>query len=465
MTNISWCRVLENRAEVTVRRDTGSDLTWFSDKSVTLWGCGALGSHVAEALVRANVAKLKLVDNGIVKPGILVRQLFEDGDIGRPKARALAERLRRIRPSVAITFHQTNLVPELLAEDGWADGVDVVIDTTASRAVLATLERCRRRVRGMRVHHGLVPPIASLVIGHDAHDGFAVVSGPSFTGAPDDVCRKAKIALFHSEKNAHFLSEFFPWSERHTPFQPEPGCSENTFTGSVADVAFLSAGMLNAVAKNLSQNRPEAAAAYFLRQPSWSADSAPSFASFDWEPDHNFQDNQTGYEVRMSPTAWSEMLRWVEDSRKVRGSAPETGGLLFGEYDDAAKIIWVREVVGPPPDSEHSPDLFLCGTVGTREAAEQLDRNSGGSNRYVGMWHTHPRSLPTPSLTDRKGMERLLNEVPIPPRRTLLLILGRMAGRPSVGVYVFSRQDFAPGNETWSRLCSIHVIQDGKTGA
>ena len=83
---VNWCRLREARPEVTVRRDEDSPLAWFRDKSVAVLGCGAIGGHVAEALARAGVAKLILWDKSPVTPGVLVRQPFDDLDIGKNKA-------------------------------------------------------------------------------------------------------------------------------------------------------------------------------------------------------------------------------------------------------------------------------------------------------------------------------------------------------------------------------------------
>ena len=56
-------------------------------------GCGALGSNIAEYIVRAGVKNLKMIDNKSVNPGILVRQPFYGYEIGQAKSYALSKRL------------------------------------------------------------------------------------------------------------------------------------------------------------------------------------------------------------------------------------------------------------------------------------------------------------------------------------------------------------------------------------
>ena len=72
---------------------------------VLLVGCGALGSVLAEQLVRAGVGHLRIVDRDVVELTNLQRQvLFDEADAreGKPKAVAAAERLGRINSQVRV---------------------------------------------------------------------------------------------------------------------------------------------------------------------------------------------------------------------------------------------------------------------------------------------------------------------------------------------------------------------------
>ena len=70
-----------------------------------LVGCGALGSFLADALVRAGVGQLRIVDRDYLELNNLQRQvLFDEADIaeGLPKAEAAARKLRRINSLVEV---------------------------------------------------------------------------------------------------------------------------------------------------------------------------------------------------------------------------------------------------------------------------------------------------------------------------------------------------------------------------
>ena len=70
---------------------------------VVIIGCGALGTNIANNLVRAGIGYLRVVDRDIVELNNLQRQnLFNEDDIGSSKAEASAEKLKKINSEVRI---------------------------------------------------------------------------------------------------------------------------------------------------------------------------------------------------------------------------------------------------------------------------------------------------------------------------------------------------------------------------
>jgi integrative and conjugative element protein (TIGR02256 family) len=432
--SVHWCRVFEARSEITVRRDLASPTSVFRDKRIVVLGCGALGSHVALFLAQAGARLLVLRDNGIVKPGILVRQLFDDDDIGRPKATALATRLKRLRPEIEVIPKTGDVSTAMVKEEDWTDGCDFVIDCTASLAVQMRLEQLRRTAD---------IPVISMMISGDADRGIVGVSHREHTGGPLDVYLRTKVKLCKNLAFAPFTSAFFPEKDRTALFQPEPGCSDPTFIGSGADVASLSGAMLNLASMEIG--KPTGSAAAFLvvepsRLTSESADVGR--VAFSWQPDTICLDSHKGYEVRLSAGAWLDMQASVEKSRRLKGDQAETGGLLYGKRDDILKILWVTEAGGPPPDSKSSPEMFLCGIEGAEKAFAERVQRYGGTVKCLGTWHTHPVSRPLPSLTDVRGVAQILTESSLSPTKTLLLIVGYTTGSHQLGAFVFERNDF-----------------------
>src|SRR3989344_5950925 len=73
--------------------------------AVAIVGLGALGSVSSELLARAGIGELILIDRDIVELSNLQRQnLFDENDVGKPKALAAKEHLNRINSAIKIDF-------------------------------------------------------------------------------------------------------------------------------------------------------------------------------------------------------------------------------------------------------------------------------------------------------------------------------------------------------------------------
>ena len=441
VADLEWCVVREARPEVTVRRDVGTPMSVFAGRAVSLWGAGALGGPVAEFLVRAGVRRLIIRDSGVVAPGLLVRQPFLDSDIGRAKSEALAERLRRIDPRADIVALKDDLLQHPLADADWTDGADIVIDASASARVLEKLELRRQDADARRV------PVVAMAVDHRAERGLVTVAPATHSGGSADVIRRAKLEVCGNPELGHFADAFWSGERRHPVFQPEPGCSANTFIGSAADLAGLAARMVNAAARDLAARMREGEAAcsatahLFFQLPTPNGQFGD--AHFSWPADVVSRDPQTNFEIRIALGAWREIQGWVSAGRRMLGEDVETGGVLFGEHNDASRVIWVDEVIGPPPDSWSAPEGFICGTDGVAEANAEKSSRTRGSVAFVGMWHTHPESVPLPSSTDLAGMAHITAAGGSKTPKALLLIVGyTVSETPVIGSYLFTRREF-----------------------
>lgn len=104
-----------------------------SRKNVILFGLGGVGSYTAEALARAGIGKLTVVDNDTVSVTNINRQLCAlHSTVGKPKVEVVAERIRDINPDCEITALQKFYLPEIADEfnledyDYIADAIDTV---------------------------------------------------------------------------------------------------------------------------------------------------------------------------------------------------------------------------------------------------------------------------------------------------------------------------------------------------
>ena len=122
----------------------------FFKARVAVIGIGGVGSWAVEALARSGIGHLTLVDLDEICVSNVNRQLHAmDGQIGRQKTEAMAERARAIHPGCEVTvipaFFSERTSAEIL-EPGFDVLLDAIKDITLAEGTLTyTYERGARR--------------------------------------------------------------------------------------------------------------------------------------------------------------------------------------------------------------------------------------------------------------------------------------------------------------------------------
>jgi molybdopterin/thiamine biosynthesis adenylyltransferase len=99
--------------------------------SVAIVGCGALGTVQAEAMARAGVGRLRIIDRDLVESSNLQRQfLFDEADAAEslPKAAAAARRLARVNSEVMVEAMVADLTAANVEE--LFENIDLILDGT-----------------------------------------------------------------------------------------------------------------------------------------------------------------------------------------------------------------------------------------------------------------------------------------------------------------------------------------------
>ncbi len=100
---------------------------------VVVVGVGATGGVQADLLARAGVGEIRVVDRDIVDITNLQRQtLFDEADVGRPKAEAAAERLREVNSLITVSAHPNDFEPKVAA--AIVEGASALVDGTDNLA-------------------------------------------------------------------------------------------------------------------------------------------------------------------------------------------------------------------------------------------------------------------------------------------------------------------------------------------
>lgn len=116
------------------------------ESRVHIIGCGAIGSTIAENLVRFGITKITLYDFDNVEPHNIANQMFRHTDIGKSKVDALAEYLVEINPDCAADLK--------LVKEGWTGQrlsgyVFLAVDNIDLRREIATSCKENTFVKGM----------------------------------------------------------------------------------------------------------------------------------------------------------------------------------------------------------------------------------------------------------------------------------------------------------------------------
>lgn len=106
-----------------------SGLEKLSGSTVAVFGLGGVGSYAAEALARAGVGTLIIVDYDTVDITNINRQLHAlNSTVGRFKTDLTASRLREINPGLVVHARQLRFSLETAAEIFNGKGIDFIID-------------------------------------------------------------------------------------------------------------------------------------------------------------------------------------------------------------------------------------------------------------------------------------------------------------------------------------------------
>ena len=255
---LEWLRTADQRNGTATRRDAKRPAGHLRGLRVEVWGCGALGSWIAEFFVRAGVAKIIVSDPAVVGADLLVRQNYTEADVGFAKAERLAERLNAISDDVIA--RPSGRAQSRLSES--LPNCDLVVDATVSESVGEALNRAAGEDSGP-----LLVAVSTDVA--TASLGLVAVAAPSTKMGPagidealyDCVLRDGELETFHA-----FWRDPLPGEE----LVAMKGCSAPTFHGSAADAAGMAAAMVNTIAIHIGS---ESSGLHLLAMPYADTDS------------------------------------------------------------------------------------------------------------------------------------------------------------------------------------------------
>lgn len=112
--------------------------------TVTVVGLGAVGGYAVEALARAGIGRLRLIDYDIIKPSNINRQILALwSTVGRKKCELAVERVREINPACHVVpfdlFVHADTIDQVLADDSGMV-IDAIDSLNPKTELMAALE-------------------------------------------------------------------------------------------------------------------------------------------------------------------------------------------------------------------------------------------------------------------------------------------------------------------------------------
>jgi hypothetical protein len=207
---------------------TGSEgLKKLSNTSVLIFGAGGVGSWAAEALVRSGIGKIGIIDNDIICPSNINRQIEATTlSVGLPKATTLKNRLLEINPDCDITSWD-----ELFCREN-----SQKFDIKNADYVIDAIDSLKHKL-------DLIEITCSSSVKLFSSMGMALKMDPSKIKAASiwktDVCPLARLVRQGLRKRANNIDFTVVYSDE----LPLPGASGKDFNGSMVTVT-ASAGLM-----------------------------------------------------------------------------------------------------------------------------------------------------------------------------------------------------------------------------
>lgn len=343
-------------------------------RKAVLIGAGSLGSQLGMDLAREGVYEWTVVDGDALLPHNLARHALLAGEIGAPKAAALARQI-----GLLLSEKQTAIIADVLAPDAdqgqtldtaFSDA-SIIIDASASV--------------GVARHLSDLPFLARRVCAFFNPSGTAVVL------LTEDARRDITLRDLEAQYHRLILTE--PSLADHLDTSQggvrySGSCRSLTNRIPATRAALLSALAARGIADSRSSDDAKVTV--------WTlgADGCVSVVQRNGEP-----------VTRAEIGAWHvsydrgflNQLSALRDERLPN----ETGGAIVGIADFSRQALHLAHAFPQPEDSLGSPTRFERGVVGLAQSIDDAGRRSMHQVRYLGEWHSHPRyANARPSDTD-----------------------------------------------------------------
>jgi integrative and conjugative element protein (TIGR02256 family) len=135
-----------------------------------------------------------------------------------------------------------------------------------------------------------------------------------------------------------------------------------------------------------------------------------------------------------------ECVRALEGYRQLEHTSPESGGVLLGRIIPPEDDLIVDLAAPPDQRDRRSRTYFFRRRKAAQDLVTTYWKMSNGATNYLGEWHTHPESTPTPSCIDKKSWRRTTRKA----RYHTPVLVFLIVGTKDVGVWEMGMNDRSP---------------------
>ncbi|AMM50709.1 hypothetical protein TH61_05305 [Rufibacter sp. DG15C] len=367
-------------------------------KNILVIGTGAIGSSLAEMLVRGGAISITLADSDKTEPGNICRSKLTFRWTNMPKTYNLRASLLEISPFVELKTIGA-IFPTAPKGRSYQNTVaalnqyDLIFDCSADNQVLQMLS-----------YGNVIAPVISLSITNRAKQLLCLSS-------------------WDSPRLIEMKSMLMSWlqADHYPNFKPGTGCWHFTFEASNIEVnALLNKALVSINASMTDRQKPET---FVLSAETNSPHSKLSFKKY--------VQAETGLRLRVSSRAVETIL-----SSSYSHFPNEYGGLLMGTYSEDLSEAMVLDVV-LPSKFKSTPVSFTPDTDDLNERLIRFVRDNGKTAEYLGEWHSHPNGSGQYSPKDLASLKDIAESATVALKNPILLIASGQKGKMKLNFYLF----------------------------
>ncbi|MCI5161611.1 MAG: hypothetical protein D3917_06225, partial [Candidatus Electrothrix sp. AX5] len=385
------------------QRNTGrAERNLLKDTSVAVIGCGALGSETSDALAKAGVGNILLIDKEVMRAHNAVRHSLGINRTSIPKVLGMTEQLILHNPFIQVDWKYTDILHDKISE--YFSENSIGISTIADDNVEAYLNQ-------EAVQHGRTVFYCRALRGGKVARIFRVIPHK-------DAC-KACLALYLQDNNPVLVN--IPEDENLPVITNE--CNNPVRPASAADMKIIS-GIFSRVIIDFLENKNSVNNHWI-----WSSDRLEGMgiddSTYGAVKTSNIKPHPKCYTCHPLEKTTINIQKKVLDFIKCEAAGSgdiETGGVLIGQKKGHDEYTIFR-ASKPGPNAIRTNSIFEKDNTYCQKELLDAYSEQGEQGLYLGEWHYHPLGSNQPSGQDIKSLTEIAAQNNYRIDRPIMIIL------------------------------------------